>query len=143
MVRFDLNTETAALVTEPVVVPSRIAFTLASVAASTSNDASTARMDWTCEEVSPEAGVAGTAGATVGTAGVAGVALEPELELELTEVPPEQEELLGVTVMVCAEVPTYLRTDAAVVHVLVVLSVVESTLRIFLFGAVTCMEDPS
>lgn len=49
----------------------------------------------------------------------------------------------GVTVTVRAAVPTYLRTDVAVVHVFVVLSVVESTLRTFLFGAVTSMEDPS
>jgi hypothetical protein len=102
-------------------------------------------MDCICEEVRPEeAGVAGTAGATVGTAGVAEVALEPELEWEVEVLALlAHVELLGVTVTVCAEVPTYLSTDAAVVHVLVSLSFAESTLRIFLLGAVTSMEDPS
>jgi hypothetical protein len=68
-VRFDLNALTAALVTEPVLVPSSAAFTLAIVAASTSNEESTSRIDCTCDVERPDALTAGVAGVATGAVG--------------------------------------------------------------------------
>ena len=122
-----MNTATAVLVTDPVVVivppvPESAALTLAIVAASASNDASTLRIDWICGAERPEVGV-------TATTGVAGVALEFELELEppllvLLEVLVilEQRVVLGVIVTVRAAVPTYLTTDCVESQELVTLS---------------------
>ena len=125
-----MNMCTAALVTEPVLVPRSAAFTLAIVAASTSNEVSTSRIDCTCEDESPEAcvagvaGVAGTAGvvAVAGVAGVAGVAAgaaddpdeppddpdddDPLLVLPPVVLPPAEEQSVadGVMTMVAAVV---------------------------------------
>ena len=99
--RLALNACTAELVTEPVLVPSSAAFTLAIVAASTLNDASTSRIDWTCEAERPDAFAVVvvvvvvvtadvvTAGAVV-TAGVLVTAAEPPPP------PPDEVDAAGV-----------------------------------------------
>ena len=82
----------------------------------------------------PEEGVVGTAGTT----GVAGVALE----LEWLLCALEQRVALGVTITVRVPVPTYLMIDCVAVQVLVILSDDVFVERVFLFGAVICIEEP-
>jgi len=152
VVRFDLKACTAALVTEPVAVPSSEAFTSAIVAASASKDARTSRIDWICEDERPEAciaGVAGVAGAegVAGVAGVAGVVIEPPPP---PPPPPpwpalavlEQRVALGVTVTVRSVDPMYVATDCEASQVPETKSEAESAARRLLFGAVIWIEDP-
>ena len=94
-----MNTCTAALVTEPVLVPRSAARTLAIVAASTSNEESTSRIDWTCEDESPDALAVGaaTTGVTTGAVGVAVGAsdvTDAAGVVDVVELPPPLLELL-------------------------------------------------
>ena len=132
VVKSALNACTAALVTEPVAVPSSDAFTFAMTSASALKDASTSNMDLICADERPEAGVAGAEG-VVGTAGVAGVAgvadaddeLLDELLLEEPPLlppdepppPPWQSVLDGVKVIVSVTVGAKVRTDWMLLHI--------------------------
>lgn len=101
-VRSALKTCTAALVTEPVVVPSSTAFTLASVAASTLKETSTSRIAWTCEVESPEAAAAEGVEATVV---VVVVVVGVDVTVELDELELDELELLGLDEPEGAEPP--------------------------------------
>ena len=151
-----MNTATAELVTEPVaVVPSSAALTLAIVAASTSNDARTSRIDCICETERPEAGIAGVAGTAgvadtagvvveAGTAGIAGVAdtvAEPPPPLLVEPLPPllveEQSVEDGVMVTVTLVLGEYARSDWLALQTSLDTPVRVLAVSRFRFGAVT------
>lgn len=153
--RFDLNTCTAALVTDPVTaVPSRDAFTFVMTSASALKDASTSRIDFICEAESPDAGVAGIAGVAgtagvvveAGVAGIAGVAGVAEPPPPVEPPPPllveEQRVAEGVIVTVTLALGAYLMSDWLLLQMKFVCPVDVSALICSRPGAVTWKLEP-